>query len=491
MDDFSISITSTSAKKNIRQLEAIASSLFEQAEGQKVQFDPSKTELIHFSRQKRPILEGIRVGGLFFKAKTLVRWLGIFFDNRLLFKDHINTKVRAAQAAFEGLSRLVSMQRGLSLELLGSSQACVTTIADYGVQLWYRGPKTPRSFIKPFQRLQNQALLKVLGAFKGSPIRALEAEAALPPPEVRFEKACLSYALRTLYLLPSHPIRQAYNLAVRDELADSGSDLGALSYIRPSTQLFSLLKSLVVVIGPNYSLERKKASWEAPWALEPKASITVIEASKPLAKKQHLRLLASLASLEDFGLRPLVFYTDGSKGRLKGTPIETNACAFCELGPENRPMKVYYENLGPSVEVADAELFAILRVLEDLARRPRPPGPNPPNSPIEVIIFIDSQAAIAKVRKHSDGGGQVGNLSWKTRIFCEVVGSNPAPPNSRLGSLQAAANNGLRTTKLTSGSHIAAFLGGTTGLRATEHPTGLRATKQASGPQPQQQKRVL
>jgi ribonuclease HI/endonuclease/exonuclease/phosphatase (EEP) superfamily protein YafD len=403
MDDFSISITSTSAKKNIRQLEAIASSLFEQAEGQKVQFDPSKTELIHFSRQKQPILEGIQVGGLFFKAKTLVRWLGIFFDNRLLFKDHIDTKVRAAQAAFEGLSRLVSMQRGLSFRASRQLyQACVTTIADYGVQLWYRGPKTPRSLIKPFQRLQNQALLKILGAFKGSPIRALEAEAALPPPEVRFKKACLSYALRTLYLLPSHPTRQAYNLAVRDELADSGSDLGSLSYIRPYTQLFHLLKELVAVIGPNYSLERKKASWEAPWALEPKTSITVIEASKPLAKKQHLRLLASLASLEDFGLRPLVFYTDGSKGRPKGSFTETNACAFCELSPENRPKKVYYENLGPSVEVADAELFAILRVLEDLARRPRPPSPSPPNPPLGAYIFIDSQAAIAKVRKHSD-----------------------------------------------------------------------------------------
>ncbi|KJZ68329.1 hypothetical protein HIM_12279 [Hirsutella minnesotensis 3608] len=344
MDDFSISITSTSAKKNIRQLEAIASSLFEQAEGQKVQFDPSKTELIHFSRQREPILEGIWVGGLFFEAKPLVKWLGVFFNHRLQFKEHIDAKVKAAQAAFEGLSRLVSMQKGLSFRASRQLyQACIATIADYGAQLWYKGPKTPRSLLKPFQRLQNQALLKVLGAFKGSPIRALEAEAALPPPEVRFEKACLSYALRTLYLLPSHPIRQAYNLAVRDELADSGSDLGALSYIRPYTQLFRLLKALVDVIGPNFSLERRKASWEPPWALEPKTSILIEEVPKPIAKKRHLQLLASLADPFRPGPPPLAYYTDGSKGRPKGSLIETNACSFCELGLENRPNKVHYE----------------------------------------------------------------------------------------------------------------------------------------------------
>ncbi|KJZ71458.1 hypothetical protein HIM_09144 [Hirsutella minnesotensis 3608] len=421
IDDFSISITSTSAKKNTRQLEAIASSLFEQAKEQGVQFDPSKTELIHFSRQREPILEGIWVGGLFFEAKPLVKWLGVFFNHRLQFKEHIDAKVKAAQAAFEGLSRLVSMQKGLSFRASRQLyQACIATIADYGAQLWYKGPKTPRSLLKPFQRLQNQALLKVLGAFKGSPIRALEAEAALPPPEVRFEKACLSYALRTLYLLPSHPIRQAYNLAVRDELADSGSDLGALSYIRPYTQLFRLLNALVDVIGPNFSLERRKASWEPPWALEPKTSILIEEVPKPIAKKRHLQLLASLADPFRPGPPPLAYYTDGSKGRPKGSLIETNACSFCELGPENRPNKVHYENLGPSVEVADAELFAILRVLEDLARRPRPPTLSPSNPLIEAYIFIDSQAAIQKVKRYSDLAIRVRRLLTSLEAFYNV-----------------------------------------------------------------------
>ena len=41
----------------------------------------------------------------------------------------------------------------------------------------------------------NMATRHMLGAFKGSPTRALELEAAIPPPEIRFEKfvTCMHY----------------------------------------------------------------------------------------------------------------------------------------------------------------------------------------------------------------------------------------------------------------------------------------------------------
>jgi ribonuclease HI len=391
IDDFSISVTSTSARKNIKLLATIASSLFQQAAAQKVEFDSDKTELIHFSRQKMPITEGIQLGSIFIKPKQLVRWLGIWFDSKLTFKEHIQKKLAAAQAAYEGLARLATAQKGLSFR--ASRQlyvACVTSIADYGVQLWYRGPGQQRSLLKLYQRLQNQALLRITGAFKGAPYRALELEAAVPPPEVRFQKACLAYSLRTLYFLPDHPIRKAYGQPVQDELAGTQSDLGSLAYLKPTTQLFSLLVMLrKQVIGPSYRLERLKASWQPPWLQLPQASIAIAKVPKLEAKKQHRALLASL-EFED----PLVFYTDGSQGTHKGAL--TNALGYCEIGLENRPRTAAYENLGPSVEVADAEVTAIYRVLQDLLKRPKP------SKQQLTFIFIDSQAAISKLNGYSD-----------------------------------------------------------------------------------------
>jgi hypothetical protein len=51
----------------------------------------------------------------------------------------------------------------------------------------------------------------MLGAFRGSPYKALEIEAAIPPPEVRFEKACNSYSLRIL-LFQKKPSYKTSNL---------------------------------------------------------------------------------------------------------------------------------------------------------------------------------------------------------------------------------------------------------------------------------------
>ena len=60
----------------------------------------------------------------------------------------------------------------------------------------------------------------MLGAFKGSPSRALELEAAIPPPEIRFEKLCNMHALRTLRFQPNHPVVKALQSLTEDELGE-------------------------------------------------------------------------------------------------------------------------------------------------------------------------------------------------------------------------------------------------------------------------------
>ncbi|KAF2837394.1 hypothetical protein M501DRAFT_163962 [Patellaria atrata CBS 101060] len=69
-------------------------------------------------------------------------------------------------------------------------------------RLWSTSMVEPKSQEQPaswkYQTLQNKALMMILGAFKTSPSMAMEIEAGLPPPAVRFEKLCNSYALRTL-----------------------------------------------------------------------------------------------------------------------------------------------------------------------------------------------------------------------------------------------------------------------------------------------------
>ena len=59
MDDISLTVASTSLKKNIRILEREAAKIYELGAKNAIQFDLAETELIHFSTgkdAKRPIL---------------------------------------------------------------------------------------------------------------------------------------------------------------------------------------------------------------------------------------------------------------------------------------------------------------------------------------------------------------------------------------------------------------------------------------------------
>ncbi len=60
--------------------------------------------------------------------------------------------------------------------------------------------------MEKFQRFQNAALRIILGVFKISPTKAMEIEAAILPPRVRFEKICYNYAIRIIQMNLMCPI---------------------------------------------------------------------------------------------------------------------------------------------------------------------------------------------------------------------------------------------------------------------------------------------
>ena len=198
MDDFSLTTTSTSAKKNCRILKKEAESLFSMAKNHSIEFDIGKTELIHFSNKRKLIEESIEFSKNFIaRPKNLVRWLGIFLDSKLLFKEHVDKKITSAEKIFLLIKRLGNTQRGLStLALRQLYISCITSIADYGVPIWWGERK--KTLLGKYQGLQNRALRLILGAFRTSPYRAMELEAAIIPTQLRFEKLCDFYSYRTL-----------------------------------------------------------------------------------------------------------------------------------------------------------------------------------------------------------------------------------------------------------------------------------------------------
>ena len=189
IDDLGLFTCSKSIRKNCRDLKAVIEEILSFQESHLIQFDMKKTELIHFFPSSAEKDENIELNdGTIIKPKTCVRWLGIWLDSKLKFKTHIEKKLSQAEAVLNNIIRLSNTERGLSFQAMRQLyMACITSIADFGIQCWWNNQ---RNYLEKYQSLQNKALRKILNAFKTSKIISMELEAALPPSEVRFEKAC-------------------------------------------------------------------------------------------------------------------------------------------------------------------------------------------------------------------------------------------------------------------------------------------------------------
>ena len=86
----------------------------------------------------------------------------------------------------------------------------------------------------------------MLGAFKGTPYKAMEIEAALLLPEVRFERLCNRYSTNALLINAKHPIRQILIENTVNELNPEKSEntLQNTQLLQPNTQLCHLLKRI-------------------------------------------------------------------------------------------------------------------------------------------------------------------------------------------------------------------------------------------------------
>ena len=83
-----------------------------------MQFDMEKTKLIHFHFKRSFNLENeaylIKIKDLIIQPKGLVKWLGIWLDSKLIFKQHVEKKTTQALKILNQIKRLSNTKRGLS-----------------------------------------------------------------------------------------------------------------------------------------------------------------------------------------------------------------------------------------------------------------------------------------------------------------------------------------------------------------------------------------
>jgi hypothetical protein len=106
-----------------------------------VAFDDPKLELMHFTTaRKLNTTEECHAqlpNGTGIKPSGTQWWLGLLLNRKLTWKHHILSNTRSTMRVLMALSCLQNTQQGLSQSALRQLyQRCITTVADFGTEVW-------------------------------------------------------------------------------------------------------------------------------------------------------------------------------------------------------------------------------------------------------------------------------------------------------------------------------------------------------------------
>jgi len=229
IDDVTITVEGKTAEKNSQTLMKITKTTFQWADENAVTFDDSKSELIHFQKGNSAATATVTLSNnTIIQPSETVRWLDVWFDRKLSFRTHVQKKIASATRTLHLLHRLMNSEWGLSTTAGQQLYlACITSISDYGSQIWWNKQK---KFENLLQNLQNSAIRKILRAFKSSPTSAMKLESAILSPAIRLNRANELYALRVTTLSENHFIKQRTPYTFSSEL-ETGLDINENHYL--------------------------------------------------------------------------------------------------------------------------------------------------------------------------------------------------------------------------------------------------------------------
>jgi hypothetical protein len=173
--------------------------------------EPDKTELLFFQKpyehngtaapSRLILLDPVTYSYYVVTPVENLRYLGFFINRRLKWEPHVRIMCNRARASLKALQVLGNSIRGLSMAnwRLVLNAVCLPVLA-YGSQIWYLSGAS-KTLVNMLQRVQNEMVKQVTGAFRTAPREALLHFTRMVPMHHYIEKLTYTSALR-LYRLP-------------------------------------------------------------------------------------------------------------------------------------------------------------------------------------------------------------------------------------------------------------------------------------------------
>ncbi len=220
VDDVHLLAYGESTEGNCRTLKAAHEICLRWASTHGASFAPQKYELVHLTRspKKFNMKATVDLGTTSTRPKASIRVLGLHIDGKLRWGPHMREVKAKMIPQCRALSMTAASTWGATLNKARQVYSVVVRPAmTYAAAAWHT-PKglqgAHETYVKQLEVVQNGCLRRVLGAFKATSTRVLEAESEIAPIQLTLDEA----VLRSQATRGTHPVTKAGNAHIRSKL---------------------------------------------------------------------------------------------------------------------------------------------------------------------------------------------------------------------------------------------------------------------------------
>lgn len=324
------------------------------------QFSAIKSKFIRFTRRHSKNQLHLLLNGSPLPQVDHLKLLGMTFDQRLIWTQHIKNLKGSCMNTMNILRTLSHHQWGCDEEvLLKIYRSLIRSKLDYGCTIYSTTNKTN---LKLLNTVPNTAIRIALGAFRSSPSESLHVEAREIPLNIRRQQILLSYSAR-VSTSPNHPVLHLMNESKHPNIIRPRTLLSIPQLVQQSIGTIDLSKTFPMT-----------STMQAPWT---RHQMSINTSLKRYDKHTTPSILLKNSFIEMINKEALdqEIYTDASK--------DENAVACSVINSTTTPKSF---RISPICSIHTGELFAIYKSLYT---------PIKPNS--KVGILTDSLSSIQAI----------------------------------------------------------------------------------------------
>ena len=370
VDDLAIYAETSYIPTGERKLQLAVNQMSSWCASRGFKFSTQKTVGIDFSRRRSPGSPQIYLHNQLIDFKNHTKFLGLTFDKRLNWKEHISQLRSKALKSLNLLRTLSHLKWGADRKsLLRIYRTTIRSKLDYGSQIYATAKEKE---LNRLNVIHNSALRLSTGAFRSSPIVSLYAETGEPSLHSRRNQLTIQHYLR-LQKCPENPATTSANDTSYDEIYSENPGLTAPFGVRAR----KLLQDMQLELLPDSVLPFQAAN-KPPWKI-PSFSCPCYTEVRKDGKTAALLKRICLDHINEAHGNSTHLYTDGSK--------TTDSAGFAVLGPtSSRQKRIYKEASIHSCELL--AIFSSLRIIQG-------------SDDTDYTIFTDSRSSMQTLEKYN------------------------------------------------------------------------------------------